>query len=304
MSFYHTPAMLLESIEGLKIRPDGIYVDATFGGGGHSKEIIKKLTIGKLIGFDQDQDAEQNRIDDPRFTFCHGNFRFLKNYLRYYGIKKIDGLIADLGVSSHHFDSAERGFTFQGESPLDMRMNPLASLTANEIVNHYPQERLRIIFKEYGEVENAGRLASQIISSRTKGDLVSSSQLVETIKSCIPHGSENKYLAKVYQALRIEVNQELEALMELLVQCGEIMNPKARLVVITYHSLEDRIVKNYIKTGNFSGKLEKDFYGNVHAPFKTINHKVMVPSEEESLRNSRSRSAKLRIAEKNEENGK
>ena len=251
MNPYHTPALLHESIEGLNIKPYGIYVDVTFGGGGHSREILKHLTTGVLIGFDQDHDAEQNRIDDPRFIYCHGNFRFLKNYLRYYGIKHIDGLIADLGVSSHHFDTVERGFTFQGDSPLDMRMNPLAKLTANEIVNHYPHERLRIIFKEYGEVENANRLASSIISSRSQGELVSSSQFVDTIKSCIPRGSENKYLAKVYQALRIEVNQELEALMELLGQCRELMNPRGRLIVITYHSLEDRIVKNFIKTGNF-----------------------------------------------------
>lgn len=298
MNTYHTPALLNESIEGLRITPDGTYVDVTFGGGGHSREILMHLKKGKLVGFDQDQDAVSNSIDDPRFIFCHGNFRFLKNYLRYMGISKIDGLIADLGVSSHHFDTVGRGFTFQGESPLDMRMNPMAKLTAYEVVNHYPQERLRIIFKEYGEVENAQRLAYQITTSRAHKELTTSSQLLDTIKECIPRGSENKYLAKVYQALRIEVNQELESLMDLLVQCSDIMNQGARLVVITYHSLEDRIVKNFIKTGNFEGKVEKDFYGNVFVPFKNLNNRVIVPSDEETSVNRRARSAKLRIAEK------
>ncbi len=298
MNAYHTPALLQESIEGLKIKPDGCYVDATFGGGGHSREILQHLKAGKLIGFDQDQDAIQNTFDDPRFIFCHGNFRFLKNYLRYFGIKTIDGLIADLGVSSHHFDTVERGFTFQGDSPLDMRMNPLSKLTAYEILNHYPKERLHNIFKEFGEVENAHRLASHIASSRLQKELSSSSQFIDTIKECIPKGMENKYLAKVYQALRIEVNEELGSLMEMLGQCKELLNSGGRLVVITYHSLEDRIVKNYFKTGNFEGKVEKDFYGNVISPFKIINNKVIVASEEETASNSRARSAKLRIAEK------
>jgi 16S rRNA (cytosine1402-N4)-methyltransferase len=298
MNAYHIPALLQESIEGLKIKPDGCYVDVTFGGGGHSREILKHLTKGKIIGFDQDQDAIQNTIDDPRFIFCHGNFRFLKNYLRYYGIKTIDGLIGDLGVSSHHFDTVERGFTFQGDSPLDMRMNPLSKLTAYEIINHYPKEQLQSIFKKFGEVDNAQRLASQIVSSRSQKELVSSSQFIDAIKVCIPRGLGNKYMAKVYQALRIEVNQELESLEDMLVQCREVMNPNARIVIITYHSLEDRIVKNYFKTGNFEGKVDKDFYGNVSTPFKIINNKVIVASEDETASNSRARSAKLRIAEK------
>lgn len=295
---YHIPVLLHESIEGLNIRPDGVYVDVTFGGGGHSQEILSRLTSGKLVAFDQDSDALENKINHPGFILCNGNFRFLKNFLKYNGITQIDGLLADLGVSSHHFDTAERGFTFQGNSPLDMRMNPLAQLTASEILNQYPEDRLRYIFRDYGEVENAHRLASIIVSNRESRAYSTSSQFIEAIKPCIPRGAENKYLAKVYQALRIEVNRELESLKSMLSQCINVIVPGGRLVVITYHSLEDRLVKNFVKAGNFQGELEKDFYGNIKAPFKALHSRVIVSTEEELEINSRARSAKLRIAER------
>lgn len=303
MTTYHTPALLRESVEGLNIRPGGIYVDVTFGGGGHSREVLSRLTSGKLVAFDQDPDATHNIIDHPDFVFCRGNFRFLKNFLRYHGFTRIDGLLADLGVSSHHFDTAERGFTFQGDSPLDMRMNPGKQATASEILNQYPEEALRNLFREYGEIENAHKLASIIVLKRALQELKTSAQFIEVIKPCIPKGIENKYMAKVYQALRIEVNQELGSLKEMLRQCAEVMPPGGRLVVITYHSLEDRLVKNFMKTGNFEGRVEKDFFGNPIAPFKPLNNKVIIPSEEEIAANSRVRSAKLRIAEKQNING-
>jgi 16S rRNA (cytosine1402-N4)-methyltransferase len=298
MTTYHTPVLLHECIEGLNIRPNGVYVDVTFGGGGHSGEILNHLDKGKLIAFDQDMDASENQLDDSRLVFCKGNFRFLKNFLKYNGIKKIDGLLADLGVSSHHFDTPDRGFTFQGNSPLDMRMNQSAKITAGDLLNTYSPDQLRRVFREYGEVDNAGKLASMIVSGRSTTNYTSSSQFVDAILPCIPRGAENKYLAKVYQALRIEVNHELESLKSMLHQCIDAMNPGGRLVVITYHSLEDRIVKNFTKTGNFEGKVEKDFFGNVISPFKPLNNKVIVPLEEELNRNSRARSAKLRISER------
>lgn len=298
MMTYHIPVLLHESIEGLNIRPDGVYVDVTFGGGGHSQEILSRLTTGKLVAFDQDADAIENKIDHPGFILCNGNFRFLRNFLKYNGITKIDGLLADLGVSSHHFDTVERGFTFQGNSPLDMRMNPMAQLTASEILNQYTEDHLRYIFRDYGEIENAYRLASLIVSKRDSQVYSESSQFIEAIKPCIPRGAENKYLAKVYQALRIEVNRELESLKSMLSQCLNVIVPGGRLVVITYHSLEDRIVKNFIRAGNFEGQAEKDLYGNVKAPFKALHSKVIIPSEEELDINSRARSAKLRIAER------
>jgi len=298
MTTYHIPVLLHESIEGLNIRPDGVYVDVTFGGGGHSQEILNRLQGGKLVAFDQDQDAIENKIDHPGFIFCNGNFRFLKNFLKYNGITQINGLLADLGVSSHHFDTVERGFTFQGDSPLDMRMNPLANLTASEILNQYSEEHLKYLFRDYGEVENAHRLASMIVFKRESKAFSTSSQFIEAIRPCIPRGAENKYLAKVYQALRIEVNRELESLKSMLTQCLQIMAPGGRLVVITYHSLEDRLVKNFIKCGNFEGNVEKDFFGNVIAPFRALHSKVIVPSAGELDVNSRARSAKLRIAEK------
>jgi S-adenosyl-methyltransferase MraW len=298
MTTYHIPVLLHECIEGLKIRPDGVYVDVTFGGGGHSREILKHLTTGKLVAFDQDPDALENKIDHPGFILCNGNFRFLKNFLKYNGITQIDGLLADLGISSHHIDTVERGFTFQGNSPLDMRMNPMAQITASEILNQYPEDRLRYIFRDYGEVDNAHRLASIVVSKRESRIFSTSSQFIEAIKPCIPRGAENKYLAKVYQALRIEVNRELEALKSMLSQCTSVIAPGGRLVVITYHSLEDRLVKNFIKTGNFEGIAEKDFFGNPIAPFRAVNNKVVLPSEAELENNSRARSAKLRIAER------
>ena len=298
MTAYHTPVLLHESIEGLNIQPNGVYVDVTFGGGGHANEILKHLENGKLIAFDQDFDASENQIDDSRLLFCRGNFRFLKNFLKFNSILKIDGLLADLGVSSHHFDTVERGFTFQGDSPLDMRMNQSAKLTASDVLNQYSQDKLRSIFREYGEVDNAGRLASIIVSIRSQTDFKTSSGFVDAIRPCIPRGLENKYLAKVYQALRIEVNRELESLKLMLNQCIEVMNPGSRLVVITYHSLEDRIMKNFTKTGNFDGKVEKDFFGNVISPFKPLSNKIIIPNELEINSNSRARSAKLRIAER------
>lgn len=297
MTTYHTPVLLRESVDGLNIRPGGIYVDATFGGGGHSREILSRLTTGKLLAFDQDPDAAVNQIDHPGFIFCRSNFRFLKNFVKHHGFSHIDGLLADLGVSSHHFDSPERGFTFQGNSPLDMRMNPEQKVTASDILNQYPEDVLLRILREYGEIENAHRLVSVIISKRKTQLLQTSDQFIEAIKSCIPKGMENKYLAKVYQALRIEVNKELQSLKEMLAQCTALMAPGARLSVISYHSLEDRIVKNFIKSGNFEGKTTQDFYGNFIAPFKAVT-KVITPSDKEIAGNSRARSAKLRIAEK------
>jgi 16S rRNA (cytosine1402-N4)-methyltransferase len=298
MTTYHTPVLLQKSIEGLKLLPEGVYVDVTFGGGGHSNEILRQLKGGKLVAFDQDPDAAQNLINDSRFILCKANFKFLKNFLKFYNIHAISGLLADLGVSSHHFDTTERGFTFQGNAPLDMRMNTEAKTTARDILNQYTEEKLRFIFKEYGEVDNAGRLASTIVLARAQTDFLTSNQLIEAIKPCIFKGAENKYLAKVFQALRIEVNHELEALKAMLSQCTEMISPGGRLVVITYHSLEDRIVKNFIKTGNFEGTLNKDFFGNAITPFKPLNNKVITPSEEELTENTRARSAKLRIAER------
>lgn len=297
MTTYHTPVLLHECIEGLNIKPDGVYVDVTYGGGGHSGEIVKKLTSGKLVAFDQDFDASCNKLDDPRLIFCRGNFRFLKNFLRYNGISKIDGLLADLGVSSHHFDETSRGFTFQGNAPLDMRMNQNSDFTAAQVLNTYNAQQLSLIFRNYGEVENTPRLVKEIIKFRESSAFQSSNDFINAIKLCIPKGGENKYLAKVYQALRIEVNHELEALQKMLLQCLEVLKPNGRLVVITYHSLEDRIVKNFIKSGNFEGKIEKDFYGNPIVPLKATSNKIIIPSPEEIERNSRARSAKLRIAE-------
>jgi 16S rRNA (cytosine1402-N4)-methyltransferase len=298
MTTYHTPVLLSESVDGLNLKPDGVYVDVTFGGGGHSREILSKLTTGKLFAFDQDSDVSKNLINEKNFVFCQGNFRFLKNFLKYHNVSKIDGLLADLGVSSHHFDTASRGFTFQGDAPLDMRMNKSASVTAETIINTYTIEHLQEIFSQYGEVENSNKLAREIVKNRDINPINSANDFIGAIHKCIPKGTENKYLAKVYQALRIEVNQELGALKKMLLQCLEVMKPGSRLVVITYHSLEDRIVKNFFKSGNFEGKIEKDFFGNPIVPFKIMSNKVIVPSAIEISENSRARSAKLRIAEK------
>lgn len=296
---YHQPVMLEQCIEGLNIKPDGTYVDVTFGGGGHSRAILDQLSPkGKLIAFDQDNDAIENLPDDGRVIFVNHNFRFLKNFLQYYNIEKIDGLLADLGVSSHHFDIAERGFSFRQEAALDMRMNRNASLTAAEVVNEYSEEALRNIFYQYGELKEAGKLARAIVKSRQLKTFETTTQLSEALQVFTPRNGEHKFLAKVFQALRIEVNHEMESLRRLLEQSAEVLNPGGRLVVITYHSLEDRLVKNFIKAGNFDGKITRDLYGNYEAPFAAVYRNVIVPDEKETEENNRARSAKLRVAEK------
>ncbi len=294
MAEYHVPVLLKESIEGLAIRPDGDYLDLTFGGGGHSREILRHLKTGRLMGFDQDEDALANVPGDDRFVFVNHNFRYLRNFVRYHGWDKVDGILADLGVSSHEFDEAERGFSFRFDAELDMRMS---RLKASDVLNGYPEEELVSLFRNYGEVENAGRLVGLILKARQAGEIVSSDDLYRAILPCVPKMKEKKYLAKVYQALRIEVNGELDALKEMLEQAVQVLKPGGRLVVITYHSLEDRIVKNFFKTGNAEGKEEKDLiYGHVANDFELVNRKIIVPSEEETERNPRARSAKLRIA--------
>ncbi|TDO04910.1 16S rRNA (cytosine(1402)-N(4))-methyltransferase RsmH [Sunxiuqinia elliptica] len=295
---YHIPVLLNESIEGLNIQPDGEYVDVTFGGGGHSREILKNIETGRLFGFDQDEDAAANAFDDSRFVFVRHNFRYIRNFLRYHEVEQVDGILADLGVSSHDFDVAERGFSFRFSGALDMRMNRDAKLTAADIVNTYDEARLIQVFREYGEVNNAYRLAKQILAARQQKPVRTIDQFKEIIAPCVPKRTETKYLAKVFQALRIETNGELDVLKDFLEQSAELLKPGGRLVVITYHSLEDRLVKNFIKAGNFEGKQEKDFYGNVSSVLQAVNRKVIVPTEEEIERNPRARSAKLRIAEK------
>ena len=296
---YHVPVLLNESIEGMNLQPEGIYVDVTFGGGGHSKEILRQGDESiRLFSFDQDEDAEQNIVDDKRFTFVRSNFRYLYNFLRYHGVESVDGILADLGVSSHHFDDSERGFSFRFEGKLDMRMNKRAGMTAADVVNTYDEERLADIFYLYGELKNSRKLASSIIKARATKPIVTIGDFLEIVKPMFGREREKKELAKVFQALRIEVNQEMEALKEMLAAATEALKPGGRLVVITYHSLEDRIVKNFMKTGNEAGKSEQDFFGNMQTPFRLVNNKVIVASEEEVTRNPRSRSAKLRIAEK------
>jgi len=296
---YHVPVLLEQSILGLNIQSAGTYVDVTFGGGGHSKEILKHLDKrGRLLSFDQDADAEKNIINDKRFTFVRSNFRYLQNFLRYYGVEQIDGLLADLGVSSHHFDESERGFSFRADGPLDMRMNKRAGLSATDVVNDYTEEKLANVFYLYGELKNSRKLANTICKAREVQKLDSINAFLEVIKPLFNKEREKKELAKVFQSLRIEVNQEMEALKEMLQAATQVLKPHGRLVVITYHSLEDRMVKNLMKTGNVEGKADKDFYGRVNTPYALVNNKVIVPSEEEIERNPRSRSAKLRIAEK------
>ena len=296
---YHIPVLLMPSVDGMNIRPDGIYADMTFGGGGHSREILSRLGDGgRLLSFDQDEDAERNIVDNPHFTFVRSNFRYLKNFLRYHGIEQVDGILADLGVSSHHFDDSERGFSFRGDGPLDMRMNKRAGITAADVVNNYSEERLADIFYLYGELKNSRKIASVLAKARTIQPINTIGEFLEVIKPLFGREREKKELAKVFQALRIEVNHEMEALKEMLCTTAEVLRPGGRLVVITYHSLEDRLVKNMMKTGNVEGKMEKDFYGNVETPFRLVNNKVIVPSDEEIAENPRSRSAKLRIAEK------
>lgn len=292
---YHIPALLEQSIEGLDIKPGGTYVDVTFGGGGHSLAILSRLNAaGRLVGMDQDMDAWANRLQDDRFTFAHGNFAFLKNFLRYYGISGVDGIIADLGVSFHHFDALDRGFTFRGDAPLDMRMNRSASFTAKDLVNGYDEQRLAQVLYLYGELKASRRLAAAIVKARP---LATTGDLVNVVRPLLKPAQEKKELSMVFQALRIEVNGELNALRKLLSQSLEVLNPGGRLVVITYHSLEDRLVKNFMRSGNVEGKQEKDFYGRVNTPWRVVTGKVIVPSDDEVERNPRSRSAKLRVAE-------
>lgn len=296
---YHIPVLLNESIEGLDLKKGGIYVDVTFGGGGHSKEILRRMDKDcKLYSFDQDEDAEKNAVKDGRFTFVRSNFRYIKNFLRYYGVEEVDGILADLGVSSHHFDDSERGFSFRFDGKLDMRMNKRAGMTAADIVNNYDEEKLASIFYIYGELKNSRKLASVIVKRRAVKPFDTIGDFLEVVKPLYGREREKKELAKVFQALRIEVNQEMEALKEMLYSATQILKPGGRLSVITYHSLEDRMVKNIMKTGNIEGKAEKDFFGNVNTPFKLINNKVIVPTNDEIESNPRSRSAKLRIAEK------
>ena len=296
---YHVPVLLDESIEGMNLQPGGVYVDVTFGGGGHSKEILRRGDSSiRLFSFDQDEDAEKNIVNDQRFTFVRSNFRYLHNFLRYHNVEQVDSILADLGVSSHHFDDSERGFSFRFDGNLDMRMNKRAGMTAADVVNTYDEERLADIFYLYGELKNSRKLASAIVKARNNRQIVTIGDFLDIVKPMFGREREKKELAKVFQALRIEVNQEMEALKEMLYAATEALKPGGRLVVITYHSLEDRMVKNIMKTGNIEGKAEQDFFGNVQTPFRLINNKVITATDEEVTRNPRSRSAKLRIAEK------
>ncbi|MCU0473251.1 MAG: 16S rRNA (cytosine(1402)-N(4))-methyltransferase RsmH [Bacteroidales bacterium] len=295
---YHIPALLEESIEGLNVRPDGIYVDVTFGGGGHSMEILKRLKTGKLIAFDQDEDARLNVPESKNFIFLDQNFRFLKNNLMFNGINSIDGLIADLGVSFHQFDEPERGFTFRHDAPLDMRMNKSGSLTAAILIRTMDEARLADVFYNYGELTNSRRIAREIVSARALISVETAGDLVSAIRKLAPPRQEHKFYAKVFQALRIAVNHEIDFLKEMLLQALTMLSKGGRLVVITYHSLEDRVVKNFMRTGNFEGIEKKDFYGNPETPFRLVNKKGTTPCAEEISKNNRSRSARLRIAEK------
>ena len=315
---YHVPVLLKESVNGLHIKPNGIYVDVTFGGGGHSREILSRLGAdGHLFSFDQDADAENNIfedrgdakdcsneqkgkrfVDDSRFTFIRSNFKFLKNWMQFYGIEQIDGLLGDLGVSSHHFDDESRGFSFRFDAPLDMRMNKRAGKTAADIVNEYDEEQLANLFYIYGELKNSRRIASALTNARRQKPIATTSDFISAVEPLFKREREKKDMAKLFQALRIEVNHEMTALKEMLMAATDVMKPGGRLSIITYHSLEDRIVKNIMKTGNIEGKVEQDFFGHIDSPYKLINNKVIVPSEEEQSQNPRSRSAKLRIAER------
>ena len=298
---YHIPALLQQSIDGLQINPDGIYVDATFGGGGHSREIMARLgKNGKLIAFDQDEEAIKNAIHDERFIFVRSNFKYLTNFLKYHNIEKVDGILADLGVSFHHFDEAERGFSFRFDGELDMRMNRQASKTAADVLNNYSEERLADVFYYYGELKNARRIAKRVCETRAQEPFRRILPFVETLKPFFFRENEKKDIARVFQALRIEVNDELGALRSMLMQAIDLLNDDGRLVVISYHSLEDRLVKNFIKTGNFEGQLQKDFYNNIITPFAAVNNKVIIADDAEVSTNPRARSAKLRIAIKRE----
>lgn len=295
---YHNPVLLKETVDGLNISPDGIYVDVTFGGGGHSKEILERLgDKGKLYAFDQDSDALKNTIDDDRFTLIHENFRFLKRFLRFHGVRQVDGILADFGVSSHQFDVAERGFSTRFEADLDMRMNQASELSAFHVVNEYDEEQIKQVLLQYGELRAAPAMAKLIVESRAKEPIVTSEQLKAVLKKFLPPRFENKVLAQIYQAIRIEVNQEIEVLKEFLMQTPEVLKPGGRLSLISYHSLEDRLVKRFIRNGMFSGEPERDMYGNFEVPLKKVNG-LIVPTAEEIKMNNRARSAKLRIAEK------
>ena len=315
---YHVPVLLKESVDGLNIKPGGIYVDVTFGGGGHSREILSRIdTKGHLFSFDQDADAENNIfesedndinntdtqkarrfVDDSRFTFVRSNFRYLKNGMQYYGIEHIDGLLADLGVSSHHFDDESRGFSFRFDAPLDMRMNKRAGKTAAEIINEYDEEQLADLFYLYGELKNSRRIAATLVAARKQAFIASTSDFIRAVEPLFSREREKKDMAKLFQALRIEVNHEMTALKEMLTSATALLTHGGRLSIITYHSLEDRIVKNVMKTGNIERKVNQDFFGRIESPYKLINNKVITPSEDELSINSRSRSAKLRIAER------
>lgn len=295
---YHNPVLLEETVDGLNIQPSGVYVDVTFGGGGHSREILNRLgPNGKLYAFDQDKDALENKIDDERFVLINENFRFIKRFLRFYGIKKVDGILGDFGVSSHQFDVAERGFSTRFESKLDMRMNQGSTLSAFEVVNNYDEKQLRDVLFNYGELRSAPKIARTIVSARKEEAIATSEKLKEVLKPFLPVGREHKVLAQVYQAIRIEVNQEIEVLKEFLLQTEDLLKPGGRLSLISYHSLEDRLVKRYIRSGMFEGEPEKDFYGNISVPFRKVG-KMITPSPEEIKRNNRARSARLRIAER------
>lgn len=298
MSEYHVPVLLDASVEGLALKPGGIYVDVTFGGGGHSRRILERLEGGKLLAFDQDVDARRNIIDDGRLIFIQHNFRFLKNFLRYYKIENVDGILADLGVSSHEFDEADRGFSFRFEGKLDMRMNQTAVKDASSIVNEYTEDALIRIFRNYGEVKNARRLASLLVAARAQEPVATIGQFLKVIELCVPPKTEKKYLAQVFQALRIEVNREMDVLKAFLETIPDVLNPGGRFVAITYHSLEDRMVKNFVKSGTVEGTIEKDLYGHFDVPMKAVNRKPLVPDESEIEKNPRARSAKLRIAER------
>ena len=296
---YHVPVLLEESVNLMDIRPDGTYCDLTFGGGGHSRHILSKLGEGgRLFSFDQDRDTLANAPDDERFNYVESNFRFLRGALRLRGVEQVDGILADLGVSSHHFDATERGFSFRGEAPLDMRMNQRGGRTAADIVNRYDADSLARILKEYGELDTTWKIASCIVRAREQAEIKTTAQLVEAVKPCTPKRDESKFLTKLFQALRIEVNGEMEALKMALEQSLKVLRPGGRLVVISYHSLEDRLVKNFMRSGNFDGKVEQDFFGRATAPFEVITRKAIVPSADEVERNPRSRSAKMRVAEK------
>ncbi len=295
---YHTPALLYPCMEGLSINPSGVYVDVTFGGGGHSREILSRLNErGRLFGFDQDLDAMQNIVDDKRFTFVRSNFRYISNFLEYYGVEKVDGILADLGVSFHHFDESDRGFSFRFDGKLDMRMNQKATQTAAEVLNRYSEDRLADIFYYYGELKQARKIASAIEARRKNEKFDTISDFVGVVEPWVGKDKQKKILACLFQALRIEVNREMDVLKKMLESSLSLLNPGGRLVVLTYHSLEDRLVKNFMKSGNFEGKVQQDFFGNRISPFRLVNNKVIVPDDAEIAMNPRSRSAKLRIAE-------